>query len=402
MKGKLLLLGGSKQQVIAIEKAQELGYETVLCDYLEDNPGQYIADHFYLVSTTDKEEVLKIAEKEAIQGIVAYSSDPAAPTAAYVSEKLSLPGISYEVASSFCDKQLFRNFLEEKGFCVPGVASGTCDSLPVKIDSHNLRYPIIVKPTDSSGSKGVTVLDGPGGLSKAIEYAARYSRNGKLVAEEFVQRDHSHVIEAEVFVLNGEVVSWGLINSIRDSLSNPLLPAAYTYPLDLPQSRREIVKDQVSRLIKATECDCGAFNIEMIFDSSDRLFFLDAGPRNGGNRLPEFISAITGADIVSTTIRSAMGEPVDDAICFDSDDAGFWGLVVLHSTRAGELISIDFSDLANEAIVWLDCEYQLGDAVRPFERCDDLLGLCLMHFQSKDDMDKVMNNLSDHVIVRLR
>ena len=85
---KLLLLGGSAQQVVAIETAKRLGYETVLCDFLPDNPGQYHADKFYMVSTTDKNAVLEVAEKEKINGILAYASDPAAPTAAYVAEKL--------------------------------------------------------------------------------------------------------------------------------------------------------------------------------------------------------------------------------------------------------------------------------------------------------------------------
>ena len=82
---KILLLGGSAQQVIAVETAKKLGYYTVLCDYLPDNPGQYVADKFYLESTTDKKTILKIAEKEKVSGILAYASDPAAPTAAYLS-----------------------------------------------------------------------------------------------------------------------------------------------------------------------------------------------------------------------------------------------------------------------------------------------------------------------------
>ena len=88
---KILLLGGSAQQVIAIETAKRLGFYTVLCDYLDDNPGQFAADKFYLVSTTDKEAVLKVAESEKIDGVMAYASDPAAPTAAYVAEKMGLP-----------------------------------------------------------------------------------------------------------------------------------------------------------------------------------------------------------------------------------------------------------------------------------------------------------------------
>ena len=116
---KILLLGGSAQQVIAIETAKRLGYYTVLCDYLPDNPGQYVADKFYLVSTTDKEAVLEVAENENIDGILAYASDPAAPTAAYVAEKLGLPGSPYESVEILCNKDRFRAFLEDNGFCTP-------------------------------------------------------------------------------------------------------------------------------------------------------------------------------------------------------------------------------------------------------------------------------------------
>ena len=77
---KILLLGGSAAQLVAIETAKRLGYYTVVCDYLPDNPGQHIADSFHLVSTTDKDAVLAVARDEQIEGIVAYSSDPAAPT----------------------------------------------------------------------------------------------------------------------------------------------------------------------------------------------------------------------------------------------------------------------------------------------------------------------------------
>ena len=104
----ILLLGGSRQQVVAIEAAKRLGYRTVLCDYLPDNPGQYAADVFYLESTTDYKRMLEIARAERVSGVLAYASDPAAMTAAYVSERLGLPGnpMSAEAPfprSSCCD-----------------------------------------------------------------------------------------------------------------------------------------------------------------------------------------------------------------------------------------------------------------------------------------------------------
>lgn len=107
---KILLLGGSAQQVIAIETAKKLGYYTVLCDFLTDNPGQYVADKFYLVSTTDKDAVLEVAQKENVDGVLAYASDPAAPTAAYVGEKLELPTNPYSAVDVLCNKDRFRAF----------------------------------------------------------------------------------------------------------------------------------------------------------------------------------------------------------------------------------------------------------------------------------------------------
>lgn len=399
---KILLLGGSAAQLIAIEKAKELGYFTVLCDYLPDNPGQYIADSFHLVSTTDKEAILNVAKKEKINGIVAYSSDPAAPTAAYVANKMGLPGMDYDIVRHFCEKQLFREFLEANNFNVPQSIE---IKIPYDINQINLskiHFPVIVKPTDSSGSKGITVLDNADGLKEALKYAEQYSRNKTLIVEEFIVRDHPYVIEAEIFTLKGSVVTWGLINSIRDKESNPLLPSAYSYPLDMSTERKALVKSEVSRLVAATGNTSGAFNIEMIIDSDNRLFFLDAGPRNGGNMLPEFISMIARKDIVTATLKVAMGEINDLDVSLDGEEGGFWGLGVLHTSKPGTFAGINYSPTAKGCILRENIQKEIGGAVRPFERCNDLVGLNFLQFQSKEEMDGVMCHMNETMKVILK
>ena len=399
---KILLLGGSAAQLIAIERAKELGYYTVLCDYLPDNPGQYIADSFYLVSTTDKSAVLEVAMKEQINGIVAYSSDPAAPTAAYVANKMGLPGMDYNVVRHFCEKQLFRKFLESHNFNVPqSIEIKNPDNLK-QIDCSKLHFPVIVKPTDSSGSKGITVLDSTEGLIEALKYAEQYSRNKTLIIEEFIVRDHPYVIEAEIFTLNGKVVSWGLINSIRDKESNPLLPSAYSYPLEMSAERKALVKSEVSRLIAATGNTSGAFNIEMIIDAHNRLFFLDAGPRNGGNMLPEFISMIARKDIVTATLKTAMGDTENLDVSLDGEEGGFWGLGVLHTSKAGTYTGIEYSRQAKDSLLRESIQKELGEAVHPFERCNDLVGLNFFHFKSKEEMDEVMCHMNKTMKVILK
>ena len=116
---KILLLGGSTQQIPAIEYAIKQGYFTVLCDYLLDNPGQHYADRFYCVSTTDREAILEVAQKENVDGVVAYVSDPAAPTAAYVAEKMGLPTNPFKSVEILAMKDKFRVFLAKHNFCTP-------------------------------------------------------------------------------------------------------------------------------------------------------------------------------------------------------------------------------------------------------------------------------------------
>lgn len=402
MNPAVLLLGGSEQQIIAIETAYKLGYRTVLCDYLEDNPGQAYADSFYLVSTTDKEAVLSVARKECVDGIVAYASDPAAPTASFVSEELDLPGLRYSMALNFCEKHRFRTFLSDNGFNVPRSLEFNVDEGVAADAVEAFRFPVVVKPTDSSGSKGVTIVRSRNELEGAVEAAKVYSRNRVLIIEEFIERAHQHVVEAELTVSGGEVVTWGLINSIRDTESNPLLPAAYSYPLELDYAQKSIVKEEIAALIHASGMQAGSFNIEMIIDADGRLFFLDAGPRNGGNMLPDFISMIARGDIVEATLRMAMGERPGSEIALDGEEGGFWGLVVFHSSQDGVFSHVDYSSTARNSLV-KECMFvEPGDEVKRFVTCDKAFGFAFLHFEKEQEKLDVMNDLGRHVRIVLQ
>lgn len=392
-----MLLGGSSQQVIAIKRAKALGLYTVLCDFLEDNPGQYEADKFYLVSTTDKDAVLEVARKENVNGIVAYSSDPAAPTAAYVAEKMRLPGVPYQVAEAFCNKILFREFLELNGFNVP--SSVEIDANSDSSIVEGLHLPIIIKPTDSSGSKGVTVIDDISEFYKARDFANDFSRNGVLIAEEYIVRDHEDVIETEIFVLNGEVVSWGIMSSVRDKYTNPLIPAAYSYPVTISDDRFNVVKAEVSRLVRVTKVQNGAFNIEMVITKENKLYFLDAGPRNGGNMLPEYIGMISNSDLVEATIKAAMGESDKiHGIELDGLSGGYHGLYVIHSNKEGVLTSIKYK---GETCNYLQRQHlfePIGSHVKPFENSRDAIGLAFFRFPDKDTRDNVLRDFTGKYI----
>ena len=141
---KILLLGGSTQQILAIEYTKKQGYGTILCDYLPDNPGQHYADRFHCVSTTDKEAILEVAQKEKVDGVVAYTSDPAAPTVAYVAEKVGLPTSPYKLVELLTNKDKFTAFLAEHNFCTPRT-NGYSSIEEAKKDIERFRVPVLIK-----------------------------------------------------------------------------------------------------------------------------------------------------------------------------------------------------------------------------------------------------------------
>jgi len=141
---RLLLLGGSTQQIPVIKYAKKQGYDIILCDYLPDNPGQNYADKFYCVSTTDKEAILEVAQKENVDGVVAYASNPAAPTAAYVAEKMGLPTSPYKPVELLTNKDKFTAFLAEHNLCTPK-AKGYGSIEEAKKDIERLRVPVLIK-----------------------------------------------------------------------------------------------------------------------------------------------------------------------------------------------------------------------------------------------------------------
>ena len=156
---KILLLGGSRYLLPVIKSAHELGLYVITCDYLPDNIAHKYSDEYVNVSIIDKEAVLEVAKKLEIDGIMSFATDPGVVTAAYVAEKLGLPyGGSYESVSILQDKGRFRSFLTEHNFNVPHAKSykNLEDALR---DTDFFTWPVIVKPVDSAGSKGVTRVD---------------------------------------------------------------------------------------------------------------------------------------------------------------------------------------------------------------------------------------------------
>lgn len=395
----ILMLGGSRQQVVAIQSAKALGYRTVLCDYLPDNPGQHEADVFYQVSTTDPEAVLQIAERELVRGVLAYSSDPASPTAGYVAEHMGLPTNPLKAITTMSEKHLFRAFLRKAGLPCPGAVAlaHPYERDVVFAAIEGLAYPIVVKPTDSSGSKGVTVARSASDVMPAVERAVSFSRNGILIAEEYIERSHPHVIGGDIFVVDGDIRFWGLMDCLRDDQLGGLVPVGKCLPPALDDETAHRVKHVLQRLVSALGVAFGEFNVEVIIGPGGTPYVLELGSRAGGNMIPVQLADASGIDLIAANVQCAMGvDPGElewDSCAATQPIATY----VLHSARDGVFAGVEKSDRAR-ACVYREVLYQNpGDPVERFDGANKALGIEFLKFADVNEMDEVLADISGHI-----
>jgi biotin carboxylase len=398
---KLLLLGGSTQQIVAIETAKRLGYYTILCDYLPDNPGQHHADCFYLVSTTDKDAVLEVARNEHIDGILAYASDPAAPTAAYVAEKLGLPGNPYRSVEILCNKDLFRAFLSENGFCTPKAKAYSClEEVVGDLYAGYFSFPVILKPVDSSGSKGVARIDDLSDLENKLSTALRYSRCKRLIVEEWVEK-YGYQIAGDGLSINGELVFRLFGNDHFDPNGiNTFVPVSASFPYNMPEWIHEKIHGEIQRLITLLHMGNCTYNFDIRIDKDFNVYLMEIAPRDGGNYIPQVIKHLTGVDLVEYSVRMAMGESVHAPKAVEPN--GFAAYYAVHSNQDGILAGVNISeDFYKEHILESFHIKQPGAQVKAFRGANTALGCYLMRFDSMEQMLEYMDHGEKWIKVNL-
>ena len=397
---KILLLGGSAQQIVAIETAKRLGYYTVLCDYLTDNPGQYHADKFYLVSTTYKNAVLEVAKNEKVDGVLAYASDPAAPTAAYVAEKLGLPGSPYDSVEILCNKDRFRKFLADNGFCTPK-AKGYSDVQSAWSDIKNnfFNMPVIVKPVDSSGSKGVGRVDNFDEACEKLEYAMSFSRGKRIIVEEFVEK-YGYQIAGDGLSVDGKLVFRYFANDhFNPKCVNPFVPISASFPYNMPKDVQDKIHSEIQRLLSLLGMRTSTYNFDMRIDKDFNVYLMEVAPRDGGNYIPDVIKYATGVDLVECSVKAAMGEKID---CTEfGKPSGFWSYYAVHSLKNGILKEIKITEEGKKHIVENHIIKNSGDGISAFTGANTTLGCLLMRFDSMEQMLDMMDNSESWINVVL-
>lgn len=395
---KILFLGGAPTQIPPIEYALEQGHYVITCDYLPENPGHKLAHEYYDVSTTDKEAVLELAQKLAIDAIVAYASDPSAPTAAYVAENMNLPGNPYESVKILARKDLFRDFLRNNDFNVPESKSfNEYSDVPEWVEEIGL--PVFVKPVDSSGSKGVTEVDSIDDLAEAFSYAMSFSRAKLVVVESKIIRA-GYQVAGDGFVVDGRLVFRCWADEHFDKLCNGLVPIGQTFPTTHSKGLQNIAHSETQRLLDLLNIKSGALNFDFIFSDDGKFYFLELGPRNGGCLIPEVIRYATGIDLIKYTVDTALGLDCHDLSMKEVD--GYWSSYMVHSLSTGIYEDLRISDRASKKIQESDLQIKKGDQVSKYAGSHDTLGTMILKYDSEKEMLEMIDNMEKDIFVVTR
>lgn len=302
---KIMILGASVYQVPLIRTAKRMGLYTVVSSMPGAYPGFDYADKAYYVNTVDKEAILDICRKEGISGICTSGTDVAVATIGYVNDQMGLSGISEEAANKACDK-----FRMKEAFAEGNVAASRyvrVTSLDEAYEAaEKIGYPVVVKCVDSSGSRGINVVDRREDLKGAYDEAVRYSRKDYVLIESKLS---GHEIGVDGMVVNGELILLAPHEKFTYKFRGATMPAGHAFPYKCSDKVYNEIAEQITRATNSLGIDNTAFNSDVFIDGDD-VYIIEMGGRAGATCIPELISIYYGFDFYEQMINNALGKPV--------------------------------------------------------------------------------------------
>jgi len=400
---KLMLLGGSRYLIPVIKAAHKLGIYVITCDYLPDNNAHKVSDEYRNISIIEKEEVLEAAQQMQIDGIMSFACDPGVVTAAYVAEKMGLPFQgSYQSTCILQDKGLFRQFLLDNNFNCPHAKRYTDKKAPFD-DIGYFNWPVIVKPVDSAGSKGVKKVDSPDNLAEAIEIAVEGSHNGAFIVEDFLTFEGFHS-SADLFTVNGKMEFVSYSDQLFDpEADNPYTPAYIIWPSSMRKEHQDFLTSETQRLMDLLGMDTGIYNIETCVGNGEKPYIMEVSPRGGGCKIAELQRLAYGVDLIENEVRKAVGMPVENIKQTKCD--GYWCEMVVHARphESGILQSVWVDDdIRDKYLKVVDLAAKPGAIVKPFTGANMALGDMFFRFDSREELDRIMGNAQEWLHIDLK
>ena len=305
---KIAIIGGSYLQLPAVLKARELGYEVHCFSWVDGAVCKESADCFYPISIVEKEEILKVCERIGIDGVTTIASDVAILTVNYVASKMGLISNPDEYSEITTNKYLMRECFAKNDIPSPLFTIASPNNT---YNIEGFKFPLIVKPTDRSGSRGVEKVLDPLQLEKAINRAKNEAFSGTAIIEEYVT---GREISVESISYEGK----HYILQITDKVTTGtpyFVELEHHQPSSLPIEIQEKVKNIVLNALNALHIEYGASHSELKITEDNKIKMIEIGARMGGDFIgSHLVKLSTGYDFLEGVIKIAMGDFMEPSI----------------------------------------------------------------------------------------
>jgi carbamoylphosphate synthase large subunit len=301
---KALVLGGTLPHATLVKKLKERGYYTILVDYTEHPPAALLADLHVKESTLDKEKVLELAISHQVKLVISTCIDQANVTACFVAEQLDLPKpYAYSTSLAVTDKLQMKSIMVDNNIPTSKFYKWTPDDA---VKTHNLKFPVIIKPADSNSSKGVKLAATPEESEQYVNEALAYSRSGKVILEEFVSGKE---IGIDGYVQDGKATLLMVKERRKIPSSDGSVQQIFgcTWPDEISRKNHEKYRQLVENIAIAFGLDNTPLMVQAIV-KEDKLNVIEFAPRIGESF--RIIHRCTGFDFVDAAIASFLGEKV--------------------------------------------------------------------------------------------
>ncbi len=401
-KKKVMLLGAGEGQMPFFNICKNKGYQVIVVSIPGNYPCFELADKSYYVDTRDKEKILEIAQKEKIDAILTDQTDVSVPTVAFVAEKLGLRGIGYETSSKFTNKYLMRKAAQEAGVNVPefGRASDLTEAISI---SKKIGFPLMIKPVDSSGSRGVIKINNLHELKLKYNIAEKYSTDNSVLLEQFID-GREYLVDG--FAMNNCYINLDL--GVKDYFD---IPNIFVSKMCMFSSATRIhdriglkVLECNKRLVEKMGLEFGITHAEYLYNEiNDKVYLVEIAARGGGVYLSSDITPLaTGFNSNETLIDYVVeGKSIDINKLSLNQDVSAW---VCFAFPEGEIKSIDgVNDLKSIDGVYkiLLNDVYVGKKTKTL--CDDSekYGPIIVYAHSEEECYRTIEQIKDILDIKI-
>lgn len=393
---KIMVIGAGMLQSYVIKRAKELGYIVICVDKNENSEGFKYADYYSAIDIVDKDSCLRYAQEMKIDGVLTAATDYGVLTASYIAKKMGLNGIDYNVAQIIKNKYRTRKVLSEKKVDDIGQFFEVSHIYDIEKIKEKIKFPIMVKPCDGSGSKGASRVDNIHMLEEACSMAIEDSITRRAIIESFITGNEYGV---ESFVYNGEIHILGIIE--KKMTRHPYYAElGHNIPNRLNVKLENKVREVVKNAISALEVNFGSINMDLLVTSKGEVVIVDIGARMGGNLIGSHIIPLgTGINYIDNLIKATVG----DNFSFISSREKISIVTRLLALKPGKVIGIpDFREIENKYNVKIVTNLKIGDCIREYHNNLDGCGYIISVSESLLEAEKQADEAKEYIDLNIK